>query len=68
MPQNVQTLIIGGEFDAVTPLSLFRKDARFKRSNIEIVLIKNAGHVPWIEELEEAKKLLYKFEKSIVVK
>jgi pimeloyl-ACP methyl ester carboxylesterase len=66
IPQNVKTLIIGGEFDAITPFSLFEKDERFNRKNIERILVKNAGHLPWIEEPEKVRKIIKKFEADIL--
>ncbi|MES2215557.1 MAG: alpha/beta hydrolase [Pseudomonadota bacterium] len=68
VPESVSTLIVGAEFDAMTPLSCFQKDARFKRKNIDIVFIKNAGHFPWIEQPKEVKRLFDKFEKRVVMK
>lgn len=52
-PQLLKTFIIGGEFDAMTPMSLFETDERFKRDNIHMVTIKAAGHMPWFEQLDK---------------
>lgn len=49
IPKEIPTLIIGGDQDHITPLSLFRKSSRFQRSNITIAEIPQAGHFPWIE-------------------
>ncbi len=65
LPQKVKTLIIGGEYDGMLPFSLFEKDSRFDRENIEKVLIKNAGHFTWIEEPEKTRKVIKKFEESL---
>lgn len=65
IPQNVQTLIIGGELDAMCPFSLFEKDERFDRGNIKKVLIKDAGHLPWFESPGNIKKLFKEFEKNL---
>ncbi len=65
IPEKVKTLIIGGEFDAITPFSLFQQDKRFDKQNIQKVLIKNAGHLPWIEESEKVKALIKEFEVAI---
>lgn len=61
IPQNVPTLIIGAEFDAITPFSLFIKDKRFDRDNIIKHHIHNAGHFPWLEKPEEIKELFRNF-------
>lgn len=58
VPQNTPTLIVGGSRDYITPLSIFTSDMRFKRENIEMQLIENAGHFPWIEESQKLNELL----------
>lgn len=65
IPQKVKTLIMGGEYDAVTPFYLFENDMRFDRENIEKALIKNAGHMPWIEEPEIVKNKMKVFEAAL---
>ena len=61
VPQSVKTLIIGAEFDAITPCSLFEKDERFNRKNIEKIFIKGAGHLPWVEKPDEVRNAIHKF-------
>lgn len=55
IPLEVKTLIIGGTDDSMMPFSVFENDVRFKRENIHLHLIKEAGHFPWIEKFEEVK-------------
>jgi pimeloyl-ACP methyl ester carboxylesterase len=55
IPQNVPTLILGAEFDFITPQSIFKKDKRFQRKNITITEIRNAGHFPWLEQPTSVK-------------
>jgi len=50
IPEKLPTLIVGGSRDFSTPLCLFEKDLRFKRNNIEIISIPDAGHFPWMEQ------------------
>jgi pimeloyl-ACP methyl ester carboxylesterase len=50
IPQNVPTLILGASDDFITPFSLFERDIRFKRENIKLQKIENAGHFPWLEQ------------------
>lgn len=50
IPQQVPTLIIGGDQDYINPYSLYEKDRRFDRKNIRKVLIKGCGHWCWIEK------------------
>jgi pimeloyl-ACP methyl ester carboxylesterase len=49
VPQHVPTLIIGSKYDCICPFSLFKKDERFYRQNIQLVFIENGGHCPWVE-------------------
>lgn len=49
IPENVPTLIIGSKYDCICPFSLFEKDKRFHRSNIELLFVKDAGHMIWVE-------------------
>ncbi|WP_298622031.1 alpha/beta hydrolase [uncultured Legionella sp.] len=61
VPENVQTLIIGGSEDCMTPPSLFLNDQRFVRDNISTVIIENAGHMPWVEDMSAVKKAFVDF-------
>lgn len=65
IPQQVKTLIISGEFDAIVPFSLFDNDIRFKRDNIKKVLVPNAGHASWVEAPETIAKLFENFYKDL---
>ncbi|MBP7074142.1 MAG: alpha/beta hydrolase [Rhabdochlamydiaceae bacterium] len=49
IPQQVPTLIIGSKYDCICPFSLFTKDERFRRKNIRLLFIEDAGHCPWVE-------------------
>ena len=55
IPNKVNTLIIGGTEDCMTPPSIFLKDKRFARGNITHVIIENAGHMPWVEDMPAVK-------------
>ena len=61
IPQSVETLIIGGEYDYITPYSMFAKDERFERENITKTCITGAGHAPWVEKPERVKALFSEF-------
>ena|ERR1700722_13579534 len=65
IPQNVQTLILGCTHDCICPFSLFQKDTRFQRSNIELLNIEDAGHLGWVENPEAVKEAFVNFIKSI---
>jgi len=43
-------------YDCICPFSLFRRDERFQRPNIELFYIENAGHFTWIENPEATKE------------
>lgn len=60
-PSNIPTLILGGTYDYVMPLSLFKRDTRFHRDNITIEAIDRAGHFPWIEAPELVARAFEKF-------
>lgn len=55
IPERVLTLILGGSEDCMTPPCIFENDVRFKRKNIIMHTIENAGHCPWIENMSEVK-------------
>lgn len=51
-PCKIPTLILGGSEDCITPFSIFAQDARFHKENIILKKIANAGHFPWIENMQ----------------
>ncbi|MCD6026337.1 MAG: alpha/beta hydrolase [Solimicrobium sp.] len=53
IPQKINTLIINGSEDYITPLKLFDENEQYHRENILIKKISNAGHYPWLENTEE---------------
>lgn len=65
IPQNIPTLIVGAEFDAITPFDLYQSDERFNRKNISKLFIKEAGHIPWVEKPEELIDALHQFSDQI---
>lgn len=61
IPQEVPTLLICGLSDGITPAALFEKDKRFRRPNIELCYIEEAGHFPWVDKPEIVKNKLREF-------
>ncbi len=61
IPKKVPTLILGSEFDWMTPFELFKNDTRFLRENIEFCEIKEAGHFSWIDNPSEIKAVFERF-------
>lgn len=61
IPQKIPTLIVGGKYDCICPFSLFEKDERFKRDNIELFFIENAGHAGWIENPDAVRTAFEQF-------
>lgn len=55
VPKKVPTLIIGNEYDFMTPFEIFQSDSRFLRSNIKFVEIKEAGHFNWMDNPDAVK-------------
>jgi pimeloyl-ACP methyl ester carboxylesterase len=60
IPEKVPTLIIGSKYDCICPFSLFEKDLRFHRPNIELLFIKDAGHMDWVENPGAVRKAFKK--------
>jgi pimeloyl-ACP methyl ester carboxylesterase len=61
IPEQVPTLIVSAEFDAICPSILFMEDKRFERPNISKQYIEKAGHMPWVERPSEIKVLFENF-------
>lgn len=49
IPQKVPTLIVGSKYDCMCPFSLFERDKRFQRPNVELLFIEDAGHAIWLD-------------------
>lgn len=65
IPQEVPTLIVGGRYDCICPYTLFQQDTRFRRPNIEMLLVNDGGHFPWIENPELVQSAFEKFCKKL---
>ncbi|WP_296619971.1 alpha/beta hydrolase [Marivirga sp.] len=65
IPQTIPTLVVGGEIDHITPFDLFMSDERWQRSNIQLKLIKNEGHFPWLNSGENLQNIFYKYIESM---
>lgn len=65
IPKNVPALIIGSEFDFMTPFEIFQKDPRFLRPNIQLVEIKEAGHFNWMDNPEDVKTAFQNYSESL---
>lgn len=65
IPKNVPTLIIGNEFDYMTPFGIFKNDQRFLRPNIQFVEIKAAGHFNWIDNPEDVKAAFQNYSRTL---
>ena len=61
IPQKLPTLVLGGEYDMITPIELFQSDSRFQRDNIAIKIIPDASHFPWAEQPKFVEKTLQNF-------
>lgn len=58
---TVPTIILGGEKDYTTPLSLFREDGRFNKHPMLIKEIAGGSHFPWLENMPAVIKAFYEF-------
>jgi len=61
VPQHVSTLIVGGTYDCIAPFTLFQKDKRFSRPNIQLSNIEEGGHCGWVENPEAMRNLFKNF-------
>ena len=66
VPDSIPTLIVCGQYDAITPSIVFENDERFKRENITIKSIPDAGHVSWLEKPYELVQILNEFIPTVV--
>lgn len=46
---QIPTLILSGDKDIALPIKYFKQKEEYKRGNILMKVIENAGHFPWIE-------------------
>jgi pimeloyl-ACP methyl ester carboxylesterase len=67
VPDNMPTLIVAGKEDNITPLTYFRAEKNFQKSNILLRQISRAGHFPWIENPCEVKSVFEEFLNSLLV-
>jgi len=67
IPNNLPTMIVGGEYDAMTPFTLFRNDPRFKLPNINMFEIMGAGHMPWVEQPQKVCQLFQEFARKLSI-
>ena len=65
IPKNIPTLILAGEKDCITPLSLFMELAEFQDPNIMIRKITDAAHFPWIENPEEVLAVFQEYYRKL---
>ncbi len=65
IPTCINALIINGEFDHITPHSLFKNNPQYQRSNILVREIPGAGHYPWFENPQEVKAAFLAFMESL---
>lgn len=56
IPQKIPTLVVGAKHDCICPFTLFQNDIRFKRDNIELLYIEDAGHMSWVENPAELER------------
>lgn len=64
-PQTLTTLIMSGDQDHLTPLTLFSQRPEFLRSNIVMHQIHDAAHFPWLDNKEQVKKLFHELSDRI---
>lgn len=65
IPQNMPLLIIMGDKDILTPVSLFKQDARFNKKNIQIKILTDAAHFSLVGQEKRINQLLLNYLKSL---
>jgi len=65
IPDNIPTMILGGDSDYLTPLYLFKNSTEFQTENIMFREIQNAGHFPWLENPEQVVLAFKEFLESM---
>ncbi len=61
VPDNLPCLIIGSELDHITPPHLFIEHPRFQAESIQFQVIPNAGHYPWLDNIELVCDIISQF-------
>lgn len=65
VPKKIKTLILAGEHDKIIPPKFFIESKKFKRKNIMMRTIKNAGHFPWIENPSQTIRFFNEYYKLL---
>ncbi len=61
IPEEIPALIMGSEYDHITPLSLFQDDERWQRNNIQMECLSDVGHFPWVSNGNQIKSMINDF-------
>lgn len=64
---NIPTLVIGGECDHITPISLFVEDKSWSRGNIDIKCLNRAGHFSWFDAFEDICELFNGYSQKVLI-
>ncbi|HLX53341.1 MAG TPA: alpha/beta hydrolase [Aquella sp.] len=62
IPKSLPTLILAGEYDQITPITVYTEKPEYHRKNILIESISNAGHYPWFDNPKKVLHIFLKFE------
>lgn len=65
VPKTIPTLIIGSEFDHITPVKLFSNNELWCRKNILVECLKGSGHFPWFDSPDRLCELFMTFSKKV---
>ena len=66
VPDTFPALVLSAENDYVMPPILFKEDKRFQIKNIEMKIIPDAGHYPWMEQNESVSEAFEDFSKKVI--
>lgn len=68
IPRHIPTLILAGEKDHLTPLSLFTLKDDFQCDSITMKEISHAGHYPWIENPAQVAQVFKDYIEKLISK
>lgn len=61
IPQLLPTIIMSGEHDQITPLTVYTNKEEYHKQNILLQSIPDAKHYPWIDNPQEVLTIIHKF-------
>jgi pimeloyl-ACP methyl ester carboxylesterase len=62
----IPVFCLAGEFDLITPMSIYQGSAHFKeKKDVQYFSIPGGGHFPWVENLQDVSSVLQRIENRV---